>query len=151
MPPQPPRLVFLLNAAQRRLQHLVCTEQLRLSRDSETAPSPAQGGLLFVLQQADGRTMGEIAQALDLAPSAATGLVQRSEALAWVRREACPLDARTQRVWLQARGRDQLPLLRSAVQRINRRLSAGFSTTELATVARWLEHVQRIHPGADAT
>lgn len=144
MPPaRLPRLIFLLNTAQRRLQQLVAAEQLRLAHDNADAPSPAQGGLLFVLQEGDGRTMGEIAQALDLAPSATTGLVQRTEALGWVQRAACPEDARTQRVWLLPAGRNQLPLLRSAVQRINRRLTTGFSPDELATVARWLQHVQQ--------
>lgn len=143
MPPtQPPRLVFLLNAAQRRLQQLMAFEQLRFARDGHEPPSPAQGGLLFVLKQGDGRTMGEIAQALDLAPSATTGLVQRSEALGWVKRAPCEQDARTQRVWLQPDGLAQLPALRSAVQHINRRLTAGFTADELATVARWLAHVQ---------
>jgi DNA-binding MarR family transcriptional regulator len=142
-PRHPPRFVFLLNTAQRRLQQMVALEQQRLAAD---APSPAQGGLLFVLHASDGRTMGEIAQALDLAPSAATGLVQRTEALGWVARAACPQDARTQRVWLQAAGRAQLPMLRAAVRRINQRLTAGFSADELATVARWLEHVQQNRP-----
>lgn len=152
MPPtRPPRLIFLLSAAQRRLQQLVAAEQLRLAHDSDNAPSPAQGGLLFVLQHNDGCTMGEIAQALDLAPSAATGLVQRTETLGWVQRAACPQDARTQRVWLLAAGREQLPLLRAAVQRINRRLNAGFSADELATVARWLQHVQQTTPTPDAS
>lgn len=145
MPPvRPPRLIFLLSAAHRRLQQLVSAEQLRLAHAHDHAPSPAQGGLLFALQNGDGRTMGELAQALDLAPSATTGLVQRTEALGWVQRAACPEDARTQRVWLLDAGRAQLPLLRSAVQRINRRLTAGFTTDELATVARWLQHVQQM-------
>ncbi|MDQ7744709.1 MarR family winged helix-turn-helix transcriptional regulator [Hydrogenophaga pseudoflava] len=150
MPPvRPPRLIFLLNAAQRRLQQLVAAEQLRLAHESEHAPSPAQGGLLFVLQNGDGRTMGEVSQELDLAPSATTGLVQRTEALGWVRRAACPQDARTQRVWLLPAGREQLPLLRSAVQRINRRLTNGFTPDELATVARWLQHVQQTTQESD--
>lgn len=151
MPPaRPPRLIFLLNTAQRRLQQLVAAEQLRLAHDNADAPSPAQGGLLFVLQDSDGRTMGEISQALDLAPSATTGLVQRTEALGWVQRATCPEDARTQRVWLLPAGRNQLPLLRSAIQRINRRLTTGFSPDELATVARWLQHVQQTAQEPDA-
>lgn len=142
-PARPPRLLFLLNTAQRRLQQLIAAEQLRLVHDGAQAPSPAQGGLLFALEHSDGLTMGEIARALDLAPSATTGLVQRCEALGWVQRQDCPDDARTQRVWLQRPGRDQLPLLHSAVQRINRLLTAGFTSDELATVARWLQHVQK--------
>jgi len=73
-----------------------------------------------------------------------SGLVQRMEALDWVRRQACTQDARTQRVWLQPAGRAQVPALREALTRINEQLAAGFSEAELQTVVRWLEHVQRL-------
>lgn len=140
--PQAPRLIYLLNSAQRRLQQLIAQEQDRVASQGAVAPSPAQGGALFVLHGRDGATMGELAQALDLAPSAVSGLVQRLEALGWVQRQPCPQDARTQRVWLLPAGRAQLPGLRRATARINAQLAAGFSAAELATVARWLQHVQ---------
>lgn len=146
----PPRLIFLLNAAQRRLTQRVAAEQQdqarALPRGQQTAPTPAQGGLLFVLKEQDGRTMGELAQALDLANSATTGLVQRCEALGWVQRLACPADARTQRVWLRDEGRTLLPLLKASVQRLNQQLTLGFTADELATVERWLRHVQQGAP-----
>lgn len=145
MPPsRRPRLVFLLNSAQRRLQLWVASEQLRLSRVDGATPSPAQGGVLFLLSTSDGATMGELAQGLDLVPSAVSGLVQRMEALGWVLRQACGQDARTQRVWLQPAGRAQLPGLRQALTRINARLADGFTDAELQTVGRWLQHVQRL-------
>jgi DNA-binding MarR family transcriptional regulator len=137
-----PRLVFLLNAAQRRLQQLVSAEQQRLAAAGQPAPSPAQGGLLFALHERDGQTMGELAQALDLAPSAVTGLVQRTEASGWVRRAPCEADARRERVWLLPAGRAQLPRLRTALARINRHITEGFTQAELALVGRWLRHVQ---------
>ena len=143
MPPRP-RLIHLLNSAQRRLQLWVAGEQRRVAGATGTAPSAAQGGLLFLLHKQDGATMGELAQALDLVPSAISGLVQRSEALGWTRRAPCPLDARTQRVWLQPAGRAQLPALRQALALINAQLSEGFTDAELQTVARWLQHVQRL-------
>ena len=95
-----------------------------------------------------GTTMGQLAEALDLAPSAVSGLVQRMEALHWVQRRPCPRDARTQRVWLLDPGRTQLPALKQALKRVNARLHDGFSDEELHTVARWLRHVQHLddHP-----
>ena len=84
------------------------------------------------------------AQALDLAPSAVSGLVQRMEALGWVHRRPCPEDGRTQRVWLRPEGQAVLPFIRQATQRINAQLTAGFTEAELATVARWLTHVQHL-------
>jgi len=141
---KPPRLIYLLGSAQRRLQQFVAAEQDRAVRAGLGAPSPAQSGVLFVLAKEDGATMGRLAQALDLAPSAMSGLVQRMEALDWVARRADEADARTQRVWLLPAGSAQLPALRKALGRINERLMAGFTADELQTVGRWLEHVKTL-------
>ena len=139
-----PRLIFLLNSASRRLQQWIAAHQATLAGPAGSAPSSAQGGVLFVLDKSDGATMGQLALALDLAPSAVSGLVQRMEALDWVERKPCPQDARTQRVWLRAAGRDLLPTLHRALLRMNRQLKAGFTDAELQTVARWLRHVQQL-------
>lgn len=140
------RFIFLLNSAQRRLQQWIASEHAGAAA-GEAAPSPAQAGLLFALAQADGQTMGELATALDLAPSAISGLVQRMEALGWVARQPDAKDGRTQRTWLEPAGRTQLPRLKEALQRINAQLTDGFSEEELQVVARWLNQVQRL--GAD--
>ena len=141
---RPPRLVFLINSAQRRLQQFIAAEQERAARAGEGAPSPAQSGVLFVLAREDGATMGRLAQALDLAPSAMSGLVQRIEAQRWVARRASEADARAQHVWLQPAGRALLPTLNKALGRINEALLGDFTAAELQTVARWLEHVQTL-------
>jgi DNA-binding MarR family transcriptional regulator len=138
------RFIHLLNSAQRRLQQWMAAQHAHASRSAEAPPSPAQAGVLFALAQADGLTMGELATVLDLAPSAMSGLVQRLEALGWVARHADEHDGRTLRVWLQAEGRAQLPALQKALKRINARLTEGFTEAELAVVARWLAHVQRL-------
>jgi DNA-binding MarR family transcriptional regulator len=139
-----PRLIFLLNSAQRHLQQWMGQQTEAASQGGQQAPSPSQSGVLFALSTSDGATMGELAQALDLAPSAVSGLVQRMETLGWVARHPCPQDGRTQRVWLQDAGRQLMPWLRQATTRINARLTEGFSDAELQTVARWLAHVQRL-------
>ena len=146
---KPPRLIFLLSSAQRRLQQFIAAEQDCAARAGLAAVSPAQSGVLFVLAKEDGATMGQLAQALDLAPSAVSGLVQRMEALDWVARRADALDARTQRVWLLPAGSAQLPALRKALGRINERLTDGFTADELQTVSRWLEHVQTLKDSDD--
>jgi len=154
-PLQRPRLILLLNSAQRRLQQWLGAEQARLAgvpgapgAAEDAVPSAAQAGVLFVLDGQDGATMGELAQALDLAPSAVSGLVQRMEAPDWVQRRPCPDDARTQRVWLLPAGRAQLPRMRQALARLNAALAEGFSEAELQTVARWLRHVQQLEAAA---
>jgi DNA-binding MarR family transcriptional regulator len=139
-----PKLIFLLNSAQRRLQQWIAVQQAHVVADGLVPPSPAQSGVLFVLAKGDGATMGHLAQTLDLAPSAVSGLIQRMEALGWVLRRPCPEDGRTQRVWLLPDGQAQLPWLKQAMQRINAQLTAGFSDEELTTVARWLNHVQQL-------
>lgn len=141
---QRPRLIFLLNSAQRRLQQWIGVQQAEAARDGITAPTPAQGGVLFCLAREDGATMGQLAETLDLAPSAVSGLIQRMEALDWVARHPCPQDGRTQRVWLRPAGLAQQQPLREAMARINARLTAGFTEAELQTVARWLTHVQHL-------
>jgi DNA-binding MarR family transcriptional regulator len=141
---RPPRLIYLLNTAQRRLQQFVAAEQERTAREGGVPPSPAQSGVLFVLAKTDGAAMGALAQALDLAPSGVSGLVQRMETLGWVLRRASELDARTQHVWLQPAGRALLPALQKALARINDRLAGDFSPAELQTVGRWLEHVRTL-------
>jgi len=139
-----PRFIFLLNSAQRRLQQWINSQQADTCATGGTTPTAAQGGVLFVLAREDGATMGQLAEALDLAPSAVSGLVQRMEALAWVHRQPCPQDGRTQRVWLSPAGQAQLAPLQATLARINRQLTAGFTDTELQTVARWLTHVQKL-------
>lgn len=142
-----PRLVFLLNSAQRRLQAwmgALHAQSAPTRHQGQASPSAAQAGVLFVLAKQDGATMGQLATELDLAPSAVSGLIQRLEALDWVQRQPCPEDARTQRVWLLAAGRAQLPPLRKALARVNEHLTAGFTEAELQTVARWLTHVQQL-------
>lgn len=139
-----PKLIFLLNSAQRRLQQWMATHAEAASADGSAMPSPAQSGVLFALSKTDGMTMGQLADALDLAPSAVSGLIQRMESLGWVRRHPDPDDARAQRVWLQESGRQPLPALTLALKRVNQRLSEGFTNDELLTVARWLRHVQQL-------
>ena len=147
-----PKLIFLLNSAQRHLQQWIARQTEEAGHTASTLPTPAQSGVLFALAQADGMTMGQLATTLDLAASAVSGLVQRMEALDWVARHPCPQDGRTQRVWLRPAGLALLPLLRQATARINHRLTQGFTDTELQTVARWLRHVQQLdRPQDDET
>ncbi len=139
------RFIHLLGAAQRHLQQWMTQQQLAAAEaEGHAMPTPAQAGALFVLAQADGRTMGEMARALDLEPPAMSGLVQRIEALGWVLRQPCPDDGRTQRVWLTPEGQALLPALRRVTQRLQGRLTEGFTPEELDTVARWLAHVRRL-------
>jgi len=133
-----PRFIFLLNSSQRRVQQWIANqgqEGLQL-----TAP---QAGVLFVLERQDGQLMGELAQQLDLVPSAVSGLVERMQKLGLVERKPCTVDGRAQRVWLTEQGRAQLPLLYRITAQAQAKFSQGFSQEELAVVERWLKQVRQ--------
>ena len=133
-----PRFIFLLNSSQRRVQQWIAAqgeEGIQLS-----AP---QAAVLFLLERQDGQLMGELAQRLDLVPSAVSGLVDRCQKLGLLERRACTVDGRAQRVWLTEQGRAQLPRLHQVTRQAQEKFSKGFSSEELAVVERWLNQVRR--------
>ena len=119
------RLYFLLASGQRRVQRWVEAEMAR-----DGGLTAAQSGVLFVLAGSDGALIGEAAEAVDIAPSAMTGLVERRPDAA---------DGRAQRLWLTDRGREALARTRAGVEALNRRLAEDFSEADLAVVSRWLK------------
>ena len=66
------RLIFLMTVGYRRLQRGI--EQHTLAEDGLTS---AQSGVLFFLGRNDGALIGDISAALDIVPSAITGLADR--------------------------------------------------------------------------
>jgi DNA-binding MarR family transcriptional regulator len=94
------RLIFLLNAGQRRVQRWI--EAKMAAKGGLTA---AQSGALFFLGEKDGALIGEAADALDLAPSAMTGLIDRMARADLVERRADPKDGRAMRLQLTDKGR----------------------------------------------
>lgn len=141
---QPPRLVFLLNVAQRRLQQWLTQLQEADTEAGALAPTATQGGVIFILDKEDGATMGYLARRLDLAPSAVSGLVQRMEQRGWVVRRGSEEDGRTQKVFLLDAGKSEVLRLKQSLKRVNEALTQGFTAAELETVARWLEHVRNL-------
>jgi DNA-binding MarR family transcriptional regulator len=134
------RLVFLLNVAQRRLQRWMA------ARTQHNGVTAAQSGLLFVLGQRDGASMGEAGAALDLGPPGISGLVDRMTAANLIRRHADPDDGRAWRLWLTPAGRAALAQSKAGLVEINARLTDGFTEAEIAVVARWLTTMQTRFP-----
>ena len=135
-----PRLVFLLNVAQRRLQRWVAAQT------GASGVTAAQGGLLFVLGQRDGVLMGEAGAALDLGPPGISGLVDRMTAANLIQRRADPDDGRAWRLWLTPTGRAALARTKAGLSEVNARLVDGFSEAEIDVVARWLTSLQTSFP-----
>jgi len=134
---KPPRFVFLLNRAQKALQRWIETRP-----QAWDGISSAQAGLLFFLTARNQATVGEIATALDVAPAAVTNLSKRMEAAQLVARTSDASDGRITRLHLTATGQQASAQAGAVLKELNQRLTAGFSADELATVERWLTHVQ---------
>lgn len=141
-PPPNRRLMFLLSAANRRVQRWIEAEM-------PGGLTSAQSGVLFVLGQrdkADGAAIGEVAEALDTAPSAMSGLIDRMERAGLVKRRADPADGRGQRIHMTDKGREAREAAKAGLARINAKITEGFSEAEIDTVARWLASLQQQFP-----
>jgi DNA-binding MarR family transcriptional regulator len=138
MKPTPDRrLFFLLNVGQRRVNRWI---ESRFG--AEGGASAAQAGALFYLAKNDGALIGEIAEALDLAPSAMTGLADRMSKGGLTERRRDQHDGRAMRLHLTDAGRDKLHMARRGLDQINAKISEGFSDAEMEVVARWLASLQ---------
>lgn len=136
------RLVYLLNVGQRRLQRWVQTR----TGEGVTA---AQSGLLFFLEKNDGALMREAGAALDLGPSAMSGLVDRSADAGLIERRPDANDGRAWQLWLTPAGREALAETRIGLAELNARLTDGFTDAEIDVVARWLASLQTKFPTGD--
>jgi len=138
------RLIFLLNAGHRRVQRWIEGEMA--AKGGLTA---AQSGVLFYLGDQDGVLIGEAADALDLAPSAMTGLIDRMTRAELVERRADPKDGRAMRLHLTDKGRAAREQAKAGLQGIKAQLVDGFTDDEINVVARWLSSLQTKFPKGD--
>lgn len=137
-PPPNRRMMFLLSAAHRRVQRWIEAEMGGLTS--------AQSGVLFMLGRQDGAAIGEVAEALDTAPSAMSGLIDRMERSGLVERRADPADGRGQRIHMTDQGRAAREAAKSGLEEINQRITEGFSEAEIDVVSRWLASLQHRFP-----
>lgn len=133
----PPRLVFLTTAAERQMRRWISR------RGADRGISAAAGGVLLYLAEHPGATIGDVTAALQASAAGASGLLARMERADLVRRRTDPDDRRTVRLDLTPGGTAAVSDVRSALGELNVRLTEGFTSDELATVARWLEHARR--------
>lgn len=144
--PAPARLVFMLNRAQRAVQRWVEGRP-----DAWDGISSAQVGLLFFLASRRNASIGEIATALEVAPAAVTNLSKRMQAAALVERTGDEHDARMTRLRLTVQGEQASARSHLVLQDLNGQLKAGFSSDELAIVARWLAQAAALGQDAPRT
>jgi DNA-binding MarR family transcriptional regulator len=136
--------MFLLTSAQRRVQRW--SEARAAQALGGPMLTPTQMGLLFALGPAEGRLMGEAADALDVAPSALSGLVDRMARAGLVERRRDEADGRAYRLCLTEAGRHARSLAVEGVAELNTRMTEGFSDADLEVVARWLSAVRARFP-----
>src|SRR4051812_440956 len=129
------RLIWLLSRAQRRV---IAQGDASLARLGLTS---TQAGALFCVHGTEGTTIGQLAEQLDLAQSAASGLAQRLENAGLVERAPNPQDGRSVRLVLTKTGRRRRDEAVKIAQAGNDALSAGLSETEITIVARWLARI----------
>ncbi len=126
------RLYFLLTRAQRRMAD-AATAGL-----ADLGVTPTQAGALFAIRPGEGITINALAQALDLAQSAASGLAQRLERLGLLERDVDPVDARTRCLRLSPRARSVRTQALQRTHAFNQAMAGDLSPAELEIVARWL-------------
>ena len=126
------RLIWLLTRAQRRV---MAQADASLARFGLTS---TQAGALFCIRSDEGITVGELADRLELAQSAASSLAQRLEAADLVTRAPNPDDGRSVRLVLTRIGRKRREEAISTAHAGNQALRDGFSEAEITIVARWL-------------
>ena len=133
----------------RRYIYLLSTAQKHLSRHierhvSNTAGiSATQAGALFVIRAQDGALSGEVASALDIAPSAMTGLADRMVKSGLIDRRVDDQDKRSYRLWLTEAGPEAARLATTELAPLNATLTQGFTDKELEVVSRWLTAVRQ--------
>lgn len=127
------RLFFQLARAQRRIQRHAEAGMV------DIGITQTQAGVLFVLGRHEGATLSLVADTLDIAPSAVTGLCDRMERAGLVERRADDADGRVQRLYLTEAGRVARADAVHRLDGMNQRLADGFTDQELETVARFLE------------
>jgi DNA-binding MarR family transcriptional regulator len=138
-----PRLFHLLSLAARRAS-VVADGGL-----GDLEISQAQAGALFALPRDGSASISDIAAALQLAQSAASTLVQRMERAGLVARETDPADARVSRLRLTPHGEAVRAEAVERVRRLNRRMAASFSASEIDVVARWLAAIADLEPARE--
>lgn len=100
-----------------------------------------QAGLLFLLQQDDGRTMTELSKALAVKNASLTGLIDRLEKSSFVVRKAGKTDRRSIRIYLTPEGNEECNKARPVIRRVNEEIKSGFSREEIDAFKRVLNSV----------
>ena len=132
------RYIYLLNSAQKSL-----SRHIERHVSNTAGIIATQAGALFVIRAQDGALSGEVASALDIAPSAMTGLADRMVKSGLIDRRVDGQDKRSYRLWLTEAGLEAALLATTELGPLNARLTEEFTDKELEVVSRWLTAVHQ--------
>ena len=90
-----------------------------------------QGMLLKYVARHDGLTHSEIAENLEISPSAVTKVIKRLEELNYLKRQPDPKDERISRVFIQPEGCKVIEQIHEIFQQLESTTFEGFSEEEL--------------------
>ena len=113
-----------------------CQEQNKLY--TVTAP---QWGVLILLTETDGLTIGAISQKRRVDAPTMTGIVSRLEQSGLVERRHDRQDRRVVKVYLTAEGQDIIPYLMQAAETFNEVMVQGLSQEEQRDLLRKIKYV----------
>jgi len=121
------RLLFLMS----RSQHAVSEYTKKKFIEEKISISPAQMGILFLLQKGNLRPMSELGKLLEIDNSTITGLVDRLEKSGFVERSADPNDRRKWLISITETGDVEINQAKKIVKEVNRKVKEGFSEDEI--------------------
>lgn len=104
---------------------------------------PGQETILKALAEVDGRTMGELAQALSVRPPTVTKMVSRLSGEGLVERRGSDGDARLARVFLTAEGRARTAQIDAVWRKLEKQSLAGLDDKERKRLRKLLRSVAR--------
>jgi len=121
------RLLFLMS----RAQHAVSEYTKKKFIEEKISISPAQMGILFLLQKGNLRPMSELGKLLEIDNSTITGLVDRLEKSGFVERSADPHDRRKWLISITETGEVEINQAKKVVKEVNGKVKEGFSENEI--------------------
>jgi DNA-binding MarR family transcriptional regulator len=137
--PAEDRIIYLIFTAQQKLRTHLTNAMIR----ENVRVTPAQAGILFLLAEKDGMTMGELSRILSIDNSTITGLVDRLEKSGLVRRDASLNDRRALHVYINPEGRQEMVKAKNIIMKVNREIKDGFTEEELEAFKKVLRSFSR--------
>lgn len=129
------RLIYLVFMAQQKLRSYITNALL----SEGIKVTIGQVGILFLLQHHDGQTMTELSKTLAVENPTLTGLIDRLERLAFVKRQASLEDRRSFRIYLTAEGIKECEQVKPVIKRINDEIKSEYSKEEIEVFKSFLQ------------